>query len=152
MPESFKEDAPVSVAYNYLTVQQTLLYLVPEFSSLGRMRFPWWQRHEAATVKMAYSLDRRVFSEHPHNIMQTLLQLCQQVAFLGHFLSAIPCLLIVSTMFSKNSFRFSKECVPISEQYFHNRMEIGHIANTVLDVFNEHIDDRVLSNRFPKRF
>jgi hypothetical protein len=22
----------------------------------------------------------------------------------------------------------------------------------VLDVFNEHIDDRVLSNRFPKRF
>jgi hypothetical protein len=48
--------------------------------------------------------------------------------------------------------RFSKEWVTISEQDFHNRIGIGHIANTLLDVLNEHFDDRVLSNHFPERF
>jgi cell shape-determining protein MreC len=85
--------------------------------------------------------------------MQPMLQLYQQVALLVHFLPMILWLLIVISMsWKNNSFRFSKEWVPISEQYFHRKMRIGQTANAVLEAFIEYFEDRMLSNSFLERF
>jgi hypothetical protein len=78
--------------------------------------------------------------------------LCQQAVLLEPFFDDTATAECYLDVLQADFFHFSQQWLTISRKRFSKGTGLGNTVNEVLDVLNEHCDDRELSNRGPQRY